>query len=814
MLEIEMNTFQNVIAEEEEKLKILSALNTHFLDLCQQTATQIDTMQDRLTTVEKNTESLLTSTAQFKLEHEHIRDARDMLAKEASLFEIDHSIKIVLEKEPSLKDDLPKFYTAIDQAQQKVSFLKENKIRYGMAAILALKLWEPMISKALDVLEKKYGECIRLFSANTHFTPGVFEYSFTDDPHMKTLREIATYLEKANRHGYKQKFRETRCQHVKKTIQQISVEPVKNFNKEEATTTGFYSQGSHPLLKLTEQILSLLLFEVALINHCFPFDSAVFESIAEPAITLWADLLHYVLIKHKRADDHEFLVLDVVRQILIEREFVVDALRGSPQGFERIGGIICEAASTAMSMLNQYTKSILEDTRPVPSSGTVHPLTNRTLSHIRRVVVFHYTANEVLKYRSSICLSSAASFVSKLNSHQLPSFSDEPSPYRAESERSESEEEKKSGGGPHMRGHTPSARITPAISPAFFGTSSGVSMESSGFPSPAGRSTPSSSSPVPHSPVISRRTPALASDAETASTSSLSISSTSLLPPSSAVPKISLLPQHPTASIPNPSSHSASSSYLSSASASSSSSSSSSSSTRSTPALGRHQTALNVLPTTTAATEGILPIPQEKLTRLSGLTNWIQATLMNLSEKLQQKTKEIKSQTLITIFLTNNIHHIINAYESSPILTVTVQPSVQESMQRLFNQNKCEFQRVLLEKINLAIVPKIDLVRKKGAISSGSNELDNASRERIKDRFASFNSAYTELLSVQQQFVIPDDSLRIMLKHDIGDTVSSLYQHFWNTYANEPFTTNPQKYKKFDPSQVNEQLQHIFILKS
>ncbi|GBP03185.1 Exocyst complex component 7 [Eumeta japonica] len=89
-------------------------------------------------------------------------------------------------------------------------------------------------------------------------------------------------------------------------------------------------------------------------------------------------------------------------------------------------------------------------------------------------------------------------------------------------------------------------------------------------------------------------------------------------------------------------------------------------------------------------------------------------------------------------------------------------------------------------------------------------KLRDKDRQILKDKFASFNRELEECTRVQRGYSVPDAELRESLKRDNKEAILPPYTRFYDTYANLPFSKNPEKYIKYSPVQVAAQLDGYF----
>jgi exocyst complex protein 7 len=71
-------------------------------------------------------------------------------------------------------------------------------------------------------------------------------------------------------------------------------------------------------------------------------------------------------------------------------------------------------------------------------------------------------------------------------------------------------------------------------------------------------------------------------------------------------------------------------------------------------------------------------------------------------------------------------------------------------------------------------------------------------------------TAFEESIKVQKTLSVPDYELRMSIIKEVKDFVVPIYTNFYEKYRNVPFTKNPSKYLKYDPSEVEAALGSLF----
>lgn len=63
---------------------------------------------------------------------------------------------------------------------------------------------------------------------------------------------------------------------------------------------------------------------------------------------------------------------------------------------------------------------------------------------------------------------------------------------------------------------------------------------------------------------------------------------------------------------------------------------------------------------------------------------------------------------------------------------------------------------------------------------------------------------------MQQQYSIPDRELRVKIRRNIIDLIVPLYNKFLERYKDSNFTKHPEKYIKYESTQLERMLNEFF----
>ncbi|KAJ3033862.1 hypothetical protein HK097_004708, partial [Rhizophlyctis rosea] len=95
-------------------------------------------------------------------------------------------------------------------------------------------------------------------------------------------------------------------------------------------------------------------------------------------------------------------------------------------------------------------------------------------------------------------------------------------------------------------------------------------------------------------------------------------------------------------------------------------------------------------------------------------------------------------------------------------------------------------------------------------IPEGTKSLSKNQREIVKERFKTFNTEFEDLYKSQKNYAVPDVDLRAQLMRDVKISLVPMYNRFYGRWANVEFTSNPQKYIKYDPESLEVMVDKFF----
>uniref|UniRef100_A0A3B3CMN9 Exocyst complex component 7 n=1 Tax=Oryzias melastigma TaxID=30732 RepID=A0A3B3CMN9_ORYME len=170
------------------------------------------------------------------------------------------------------------------------------------------------------------------------------------------------------------------------------------------------------------------------------------------------------------------------------------------------------------------------------------------------------------------------------------------------------------------------------------------------------------------------------------------------------------------------------------------------------------------------------------------LSSYICKVLGNLQLNLLSKSKVYEDSALSAIFLHNNYNYILKSLEKSELIQlVTVTQKRAEASYKELIQQQIEFYQRSWLKVTEHLTDRNMPVLQPGM------KLKDKERQVIKDKFKGFNDGLEELCKIQKGWAIPDKDQRDFIRTRHSYSLS-----------------NPEKYHKYRPEEVEEMIEKLF----
>jgi exocyst complex protein 7 len=186
---------------------------------------------------------------------------------------------------------------------------------------------------------------------------------------------------------------------------------------------------------------------------------------------------------------------------------------------------------------------------------------------------------------------------------------------------------------------------------------------------------------------------------------------------------------------------------------------------------------------------------------------YIKKVLVQLNLTLVGKSDLYSDIYLRAVFRLNNNHYVLKALQRAGLLDLVQlsEPECEESYHDMIREHKKTYLQSwsrVLSHIWGNEDPPIPVAY--------AGKLRDKDRHLIKERFAGFNKEMEEIAKVQRSYSIPDVELRESLKRDNKEYILPKYHAFYEKYCTVPFTKNPEKYIKYNPTQVSALIDRFF----
>lgn len=195
------------------------------------------------------------------------------------------------------------------------------------------------------------------------------------------------------------------------------------------------------------------------------------------------------------------------------------------------------------------------------------------------------------------------------------------------------------------------------------------------------------------------------------------------------------------------------------------------------------------------------------------LSQYVHRVLSALSLNINNKAESYSDEYLKAVFRLNNLHYVYQSLQRSSLLEVVTvfYPNMGEHYMENLREEKRKYSQSWSHVLHYIVDADRTM---SGSLTpkspSGSLKLKDKERQAIKDKFSGFNKSMDEITKTQKMFAIPDVELRETIKRDNKEFIVPKYRLFYETYGNNPFTKNVDKYIKYSPIQVSEMIDQFF----
>ncbi|XP_074649537.1 exocyst complex component 7-like isoform X2 [Tubulanus polymorphus] len=191
------------------------------------------------------------------------------------------------------------------------------------------------------------------------------------------------------------------------------------------------------------------------------------------------------------------------------------------------------------------------------------------------------------------------------------------------------------------------------------------------------------------------------------------------------------------------------------------------------------------------------------------LSAYLSKVLSALGLNLNNKVDNYSDVTLRAIFMLNNYNHILKSMKRSGLLDIICLSN--PDAEKLYDDKILEQKRFYSQSWS-RVLHFIQDIHKALPYQKAQDlsKMKDKERQNIKDKFTGFNKEIEDLHRVQKGYAIPDMELRETLIHDNKQYITPVYEKFYHKYQSVNFTRNPEKYLKYNPTEVAEIIDRFF----
>lgn len=189
---------------------------------------------------------------------------------------------------------------------------------------------------------------------------------------------------------------------------------------------------------------------------------------------------------------------------------------------------------------------------------------------------------------------------------------------------------------------------------------------------------------------------------------------------------------------------------------------------------------------------------------LAETSSYVRKIIQNLIQNLESKSKAYKKDKkniLPSIFLLNNINYLYRNFKTNERLVMIAGSEFSRKLQERAQESFDSYQESWKSLVTLLM----DTLILKDPKNPSKSE-----KQTIKDSFSHFGADFDEQVKLHRKVIVPDLEIKDKLVADIKKNIIPLYSRFLDKYRSVPFTSNPDKYIKYDVEQVNKILEELF----
>ncbi|XP_076809603.1 exocyst complex component 7-like isoform X3 [Clavelina lepadiformis] len=199
---------------------------------------------------------------------------------------------------------------------------------------------------------------------------------------------------------------------------------------------------------------------------------------------------------------------------------------------------------------------------------------------------------------------------------------------------------------------------------------------------------------------------------------------------------------------------------------------------------------------------------QSLATARRSLSTYISHVLGALKLNLDNKARVYLDNSLAAIFLLNNYHFILNALNRHGLLQLT-QIETPE-IAKLYN-GFIEEQKITYLKCWDKFQGYLSAESKGFVIQAQpGTKLKDKDKQVVKEKFKLFNNEFEELVKTHQQWAMPSLEVKKEIRRRVKQIILLDFTSFRDMFRMVQFTKNIDKYLKYTPESVEENIERLF----
>ncbi|KAI0507379.1 hypothetical protein KFK09_013503 [Dendrobium nobile] len=174
-----------------------------------------------------------------------------------------------------------------------------------------------------------------------------------------------------------------------------------------------------------------------------------------------------------------------------------------------------------------------------------------------------------------------------------------------------------------------------------------------------------------------------------------------------------------------------------------------------------------------------------------------------LQFNIENKAQEYKDASLSHLFLTNNLHYIVQKIKGSMELNEVIGDEYPRKLTAKFRQLATSYERTTWMKV-------LYCLRDEGLHVGGSLS-SSVSKSSLRERFKAFNAAFEEVHRTQSIWSVPDSQLREELRISILEKLLPAYRSFLGRFRHHIESgRHPEMYIKYSTDDLEIALADLF----